>query len=92
MNDLPETVIKLIQLDELLERLRAMEFPADVEVLGEKFPALPMADSRFFLARRHKVWVEKYQVLLNAGRAAEADECRNEALRLMQQWQELSAR
>lgn len=87
-----EAIIKLIQLDELLARLDATEHPADVKILGQKFPAVPMADPRFFVARRRSVWEDKAKILLDSGRTLEAAEAMRQVARLHVIWKGLTER
>lgn len=52
------------RLEELMNRLRVIESPADVELpSGRMVPALPLADARFFAARRIHAVEELVQVL-----------------------------
>jgi hypothetical protein len=65
------------QLRDLLNRLRAMESPADVPLPdGGKVPALPLADARFFAARRIWALGQLVEVLVALGEYVEASEAK----------------
>ena len=73
MSDNDVLKIRLAQIDELMNRLRVIENPADVELPGGgKAPALPLADERFFAARRLHALDDRIEVLTLMGLYEEA--------------------
>ncbi len=75
-------------LDDLLERLRQIENPPDVDFLGKKLPALPLVPANWIAARRAIVWERKAMLYKSEGWDGEAELATAEMLRQRAIWKE----